>query len=538
MINNGYRRALKQSGAALLALLLVLVTASSYMLVTRLNESARLAEDYAATMKSLNLAKRALIGYAVTYHDVYSAGNFGILPCPETNSSSEEGNQSGTCGSRNVNSLGMLPWQTLGLSPLKDGNGQCLWYAVSGAFKGGSTKAEMVNEDSTGTFQIIAADGSTVLAGSTAASRPAAVIIAPGRALSHQSRAPAEGTICGNDYGANQYLTASAYLDAQYPDDPDSGIMNYSLSGTADAVDQFIQASDLGDEDFNDVMVYITADDIFNAVKTRADYDDKLYVYTAAGNLTRLVAECLAAYAIHVNTYGTGDDDRYVLPWPAPLTVSDYRDSDDYTDYAYTGSSVNSGNNLSGRVPIVIDDTNNELSITAGQAPDDNLIDFCIGKGVLDADDKKLWENWKDHLYYALGEPFQPIGTGSLCGQGVRCITMNYNYATGTTRDYAGVVKFSASALGSAGQARSESSDRATLSNYLENITGTNNTDNYVDGAGDSTKRYDYDGTISTARNDIYYCINDNDGTYDFDVCKCPTDASTTFNGAADCSLP
>ncbi|MBF8270752.1 MAG: hypothetical protein HW386_2461, partial [Gammaproteobacteria bacterium] len=60
----------QQSGAALLILMLVLVIASSYLLITNLNNAARRAGDYQATMQSLNMAKQALIGYAVNYSEI------------------------------------------------------------------------------------------------------------------------------------------------------------------------------------------------------------------------------------------------------------------------------------------------------------------------------------------------------------------------------------------------------------------------------------------------------------------------------------
>ena len=517
----------KQSGVTLLIIMLLLVVASSYALLRGLSAAARRAGDYQATMQSLNQAKQALISYAVAYYDLYSAGDFGILPCPDTSSSGQEGNQDATCGSRNVNSLGMLPWQTLGLSPLKDAAGQCLWYAVSGPFKGGGTKAYMVNEDSRGTFQIYASDGSSIVAGSTATSRPVAVIFAPGSALSYQNRTPTTGTICGNDY------TASHFLDAQVPSNPSSGITNYSLSATADAIDRFIQTSNPTIDTVNDLMVYITADEIFNAIKKRGDYDDKLYNSATASNLTRSVALCIANYGKNHNNGA-----NYSLPYPAPLALSDYRVDSNYDDMS------SSSNLLSGRVPNTVDSSN---SIIGDSSPQSSLITGC-STFTSSSELMELWKNWKDHLFYAVGDAYKPqanyywngfawVGNNTaLCGNGVRCITISRTYGSNNTRDYAAIVTFSNSVIGS--QSRNAppidtgTDEKAVRTNYRENLVGSNNTTDYANTAGDDTKRYDYYTASATTFNDISYCINDddsNDATYEpsrLAVVECPKDCN------------
>ena len=74
------------SGAALLALMLIIITASSFVLITRLNANIQIAQGEQRTRSALKIAKQALIGYAVTYPDkVNPQEGPGYLPCPDTN---------------------------------------------------------------------------------------------------------------------------------------------------------------------------------------------------------------------------------------------------------------------------------------------------------------------------------------------------------------------------------------------------------------------------------------------------------------------
>jgi hypothetical protein len=84
-------------------------------------------------VKALARAKAALIGFAATYADDpdHKGQPQGYLPCPDV-----DGDGSAeTCSSRGKTVLGRFPWRTLGLPPLRDGSGECLWYVVSGTYK-------------------------------------------------------------------------------------------------------------------------------------------------------------------------------------------------------------------------------------------------------------------------------------------------------------------------------------------------------------------------------------------------------------------
>ena len=173
-----------QSGLAGIALLAILVMGSLYGVLVAMNtataELQRKRDE--ATAAALRGAKDALIAYAITYSDTHPDEVIGYLPCPDNGGPQPEGQQAaGACGMARVSQLGRLPWKTLDVGPLRDSDGQCLWYAVSGTYKN-NPKANLMNWDTPGQFEVVGPDGVTLLAGTTPANRAVAVIFAPGAA--------------------------------------------------------------------------------------------------------------------------------------------------------------------------------------------------------------------------------------------------------------------------------------------------------------------------------------------------------------------
>src|SRR3990172_8283891 len=76
----------KQSGAVLLAFMLILVTGTSYLLLNRLNNYSTYARD-TETQIALLEAKKALLSYAMNYPELRSPTEKGpgFLPCPDQN---------------------------------------------------------------------------------------------------------------------------------------------------------------------------------------------------------------------------------------------------------------------------------------------------------------------------------------------------------------------------------------------------------------------------------------------------------------------
>src|SRR6185295_16201223 len=144
----------------------------------------------AKTFPVLAAAKEALIAYAVANPDAP-----GRLPCVDTLNVGTA--PSGPCGSPGIPQLGRLPWQTLGLPVLRDGSGECLWYAVSGKF----VNPQPVNSDTTGELNVVGDSGTPV------ATAVIAVIFAPGPAVESQSRTPTDATkLCAGTDSASDYL--------------------------------------------------------------------------------------------------------------------------------------------------------------------------------------------------------------------------------------------------------------------------------------------------------------------------------------------
>jgi hypothetical protein len=276
----------RQHGSALLLILLVLGVAGAYLLLHSVRDLR--SESHQLTARALAQAKEALLGFAITYADSHTAQVNGYLPLPDIGSRrnntivSGEGiaaaNFAGNTSGLTV--LGRLPWRTLGLGPLRDGNGECLWYAVSGSFQD-VRKSIPLNWDTPGQFELHASDEAPGNAGTSAAAhgRAAAVVFAPGAVLEGQLRAASDleaVTECGGNYVARNYL------DGVTQNPPSNSITNY-LQGLNDATAAYALevAKPLiagpvldaqGQALVNDRLLGITPDELFAALKKRHSF--------------------------------------------------------------------------------------------------------------------------------------------------------------------------------------------------------------------------------------------------------------------------
>lgn len=129
------------------------------------------------------------------------------LPCPDRIGDGVA--DSVSCGGTGETVIGMLPWSTLGLPPLRDADGECLWYAVSGDFKDATGTSTVVNADTTGVIKVVDE------AGRDLATDLVAVVFASGTNLTPQARNPMAG---GADKPCttpsnNAITDAALYLD-------------------------------------------------------------------------------------------------------------------------------------------------------------------------------------------------------------------------------------------------------------------------------------------------------------------------------------
>jgi hypothetical protein len=201
---------------------------------------------------ALAAAQQALIAYAAA-----NPTSRGRLPCPDTTNT---GVADLTCGAAGVNQLGRLPWKTLGLTDLRDGSGECLWYAVSGAFKQ-NPPSTPVNSDTNGQFIIVDGAGNTIV-GATPQTQVIAVVFAPGPGLSGNDRTAAGTTQCGGN------TTASNYLDAT------GGVDNAAPAG---GVATFVAGQP--SNTFNDRLLYITPTQFFPPLERRVAAEIKKVLF-------------------------------------------------------------------------------------------------------------------------------------------------------------------------------------------------------------------------------------------------------------------
>jgi hypothetical protein len=160
----------KQRGAALILFVTVMVLGVAWFAVGALGKAAPGAtEREVKSGQALHAAKQALLAYAAQYaartdHDVP-----GRLPCPEHRNwigTSNEGTAWSTCDHA-TGYVGRLPWRTLGIDQLRDGDGEPLWYVLGPGFRDSPINF--------GTTAQLPYDG--------AANAAVALIIAPGRPL-------------------------------------------------------------------------------------------------------------------------------------------------------------------------------------------------------------------------------------------------------------------------------------------------------------------------------------------------------------------
>jgi hypothetical protein len=234
-----------QRGMTLIMLVFMIGIAATAYMVHALNGNTVKIERDKKTAAALADAKATLIGWSAGH-----ATMPGALPCPDTSNTGSPGTCTATAGI-----IGRLPWKTLGLNDLRDGNGECLWYALSPAYRNTITVASRVsnpiNSTISGTITVKGADGTTLPA---PVNPVVAVIIAPGAPLTGQDRSNAGSTVCGGN------TTASYYLDTA------QGVNN-STGNVSGSNYTFIAGAT--SDTFNDRLIYITAEDLYGPVRKR-----------------------------------------------------------------------------------------------------------------------------------------------------------------------------------------------------------------------------------------------------------------------------
>lgn len=243
-----------QRGFILIALLALLAMGGLYFLVSNLSPEFMRARSQQQTGQALTEAREALIGYAVRFREEQvktgtSGLVYGYLPLPDLGSSrnnnagcTEEGCDAAnfTGNALGIMAIGRFPWRALGTAPLRDGHGECLWYAVSGSHQR-IQRNGLMNWDTLGQIDVVVANGTAAMVSaiSTAHDRPIAVIFSPGPPLAGQNRdASAVDTVteCGGNYTVTNYLDPAVATNL-------AGITNY-LAGTTNSASGDTSATD------------------------------------------------------------------------------------------------------------------------------------------------------------------------------------------------------------------------------------------------------------------------------------------------------
>jgi hypothetical protein len=161
----------RQRGAALMAMLAVLILGAAWWAVTALNTPIdRTASERVHNARILQEAKSALIGYVAHRAAMTTENDPGRLPCPEAAGNIGTANEGIAAGNCTLPAIGRLPWRTLGLDKWRDVAGEPLWYVVSAGWaKPNAATNTVINSNSVGNLTL---DGTADVV---------ALIIAPGR---------------------------------------------------------------------------------------------------------------------------------------------------------------------------------------------------------------------------------------------------------------------------------------------------------------------------------------------------------------------
>jgi hypothetical protein len=214
-------RTASQYGQIIILMVLLLVLASGFFVYSMAGSRSIDYKRDAKTDAALALARDALLGRALS-----DFNRPGSLPCPDAvtniaNNVPGDGNADLLSGSNCPSYIGRLPWKTLELPELRDGDGEDIWYALSPAFTDATGNA--INTDSIGT--ITAYSGSNSSAVST---RAVAVVFSPGAPIGTQARSPTQTAACPmTGTTIAQSLCPNNYLDLETV----SGINNANATG-------------------------------------------------------------------------------------------------------------------------------------------------------------------------------------------------------------------------------------------------------------------------------------------------------------------
>ncbi len=401
----------KQKGAALIIFALILALAATAFLVSQLDGSGVKIERDKKTAVALAEAKMALIGFAARSGTAVGTARPGDLPCPDTDND----------GSANVclaNAIGRLPWKTLGISDLRDGYGERLWYAVSVNFKS-NPRIYPLNSDTLGTITLRETTGNILNDGSLA-NGLAAIVLSPGAVIRRQDAVNQVRDVANQNNPIN-------YLDVAFGEDN----QNFINSDTNGFIKGPIKDAN-GDVILNDQLISVTQEEVITSVEQR--------VIAAVSN-----------------------------------ALLDYYCAPDVADYATKNCSGVAGNQFYPR-PALFADTTCFGTGDAGACASDALanhgrLPVTLATGawgatsILRGTAANNWfqsNGWREQIHYAVDT--QCVDGTVACGGGVG-LTLTLNFAL--TNPVSRVIVTAAGRMQGA-QMRNNNANKAIEINYLE----------------------------------------------------------------------
>jgi hypothetical protein len=394
--------------------LVVLVAVIGFLLIGVLlgvaRGSAIETERQKRNAQTLAKAKEALIAYAVAVQPDTLAKRPGDLPCPDLDN---DGDAEATCSNASTR-VGRLPWRTLGLSDLRDADGERLWYALSTNFRRSTVNQcehpgdpACLNSETPGTITVRDASGVIVSDGTTLANNPSvvpsgaiAVIFAPGPVITRLGDAAPQDRSCAGDAnvaGCEQSGICSSPATARcnpanYLDLANASVVP-SLPGTEDNRN-FVDATNTNGfiaGPVRDGSGQVVVNDTLLAVR---------YVDLMPKLEQRVAREALAC----LHNYANSNSGHY--PWAAPVSAD------------YTSDLLDTDGSYFGRLPQM-------LSATAHSGLSDQWMASSSSPACpisMSENKYKWWANWVNLVFFSVAPPYAPDSASPACGA---CLTVN-----------------------------------------------------------------------------------------------------------------
>lgn len=357
----------QQQGIAVMLLVLLLTMAGLAAFLTYFKQEDIQGLKSAKTSEALGIAKQALLADAVRETDVRIKLH---LPNPDMNTLAE-GDEAGSVLSdkKDFTLIGKLPWRSLGIVPQRDGDGNCLWYVVSGRFKNSPATSDPINWDTLGQIDLRDANGNLI------ASNLAALVIAPGKPLAGQDRSQLSSsqTQCGGNYDARNYLDSYDTGNAQ------AGVVNYFAADSLHRIapDTLNKSFVIANNNFyNDQIISLSVEELFRSYTRRIAFTTQVNTLLE-GFKAKAASEAIAgskgtAGLDCATSFPDENDENFCKDWKEMLLLTQLTPASTITiDGVVTGSPCNrvlifGGQRAAGQIRLTAADKANPLNYLEG----------------------------------------------------------------------------------------------------------------------------------------------------------------------------